>query len=153
MATNTLIQKLFAADESGVGEDSNAVSSRVQHETFRAGETISAGATVSLDFSQTSNGERALVVKEADSADACPIGVYDGSVEAASGSFIKVCIRGIVEEALVNGTVAVAVGDALAISADGKLVKRAAAEDALVAYAMEAISTDASARVFVVKNY
>jgi hypothetical protein len=28
MATNTLIQKLFGADESGVGEDSNLVTNR-----------------------------------------------------------------------------------------------------------------------------
>ena len=43
MATNTLIQKLFAADESGVGEDSSRVSNREQKETFRCGE---AGTTI-----------------------------------------------------------------------------------------------------------
>jgi len=55
MATNTLIQKLFGSDETGVGEDSNAVSNRVVTEKFLASEAISAGACVSLDVSQASN--------------------------------------------------------------------------------------------------
>lgn len=154
MATNTLIQKLFASDETGVGEDSAAVSNRIQHETFRAGEAITAGALVSLDFSQTTNGERALVVKEADAADCVPIGIYDGANDAVSGEFIKVCIRGIVEEALVDGDPTnVAIGDLLTISVDGKLVKCAAHEDPPVAVAMEAQAADATSRVFVLKNY
>lgn len=154
MATNTLIQKLFGADESGVGEDSAAVSNRVQHETFRAGETITAGALVSLDFSQSTNGERCLVVKEADAADCVPIGIYDGSADAASGDFIKVCIRGIVEEALTDGDPTnIAIGDLLTISVDGKLVKCAAHEDPPCAVAMEAQAADSTSRVFVLKNY
>ena len=151
MATSTLIQKLFGADESGVGEDSSAVSNRVQHETFRAGEDLDAGACVSLDFSQTTNGERALVVKEADSSDAVPVGVVEQA--AAQGDFVKVVIRGIVEEALTDGDpTTIAVGDALTISADGKLVKAAAAQPH-VAVAMEAQAADSTSRVFVIKNY
>ena len=65
MATNTLIQKLFAVDEVGVGEESTLDSNRQQIETFRCGEAIAAGATVSLDVSQASNGLRAMCVSEA----------------------------------------------------------------------------------------
>jgi len=164
MATNTLIQKLFGADESGVGEDSNAVSNRVQHETFRAGEAITAGACVSLDVSASTNGERALIVFEADTADAVPVGVYDSDVDAAAGDYIRVCVKGIVEEALTDGSgdTAIAVGDALIIGgADGKLVPKIidvslAADYNLkptVAIAMEASSADATSRVLVIKNF
>tara|TARA_R100000734_G_C3287301_1_gene79757 strand:+ start:139 stop:627 length:489 start_codon:yes stop_codon:yes gene_type:complete len=162
MATNTLIQRLFSADESGVNEESNTCSNRVQHEIFRAGETITAGATVSLDFSQTSNGERALVVKEADAADVVGIGVYDGDTDGVQDTFIRICIRGIVENALVNGSgTNIAIGDALYRSVDGKLVAQEIDEDgssdfnlkAPVAVAMEASTADETARVFVIKNY
>jgi len=162
MATNTLIQKLFGADESGVGEDSNAVSNRVQHETFRAGEAISAGACVSMDVSASSNGERAMIVFEADSTDAVPVGVYDGSADAAEGDYIRVCIKGIVEEALVNGSgTTVAVGDALYISSAGKLAAQEIDEGGAatlnlkppVAIAMEASSSDGTSRVLVIKNF
>jgi len=40
MATSTLIQKLFGADESGVGEDSIKVSNRQETEMFYASEAI-----------------------------------------------------------------------------------------------------------------
>ena len=72
MATNTLIQKLFGADESGVGEDSNLVSNRIVTEKFRASEAISAGACVSLDVSAASNGERSMIVALADASDYVP---------------------------------------------------------------------------------
>jgi len=151
MATNTLIQRLFGADESGVGEDSQEVSNRVQYETFRAGEAISEGACVSLDLSQSTNGERGLVVKMADSSDAVPVGVAHS--DADSGEFVRVVIRGIVEEALTDGDpTAIAVGDALTISADGKFAKAAVAQP-IAAVAMEAQAADGTSRVFVIKNY
>jgi hypothetical protein len=139
MATNTLIQKLFASDETGVGEDSNAVSNRQQIEKFRASEVITAGATVSLDVSQTSNGLRGLVVAEADADDYAPVGIYQGynsmdeaaviagtitPQDAAAGDFIDIVIRGIVEEALTKGdVVGIDAGDRLTMSTDGKLIK------------------------------
>jgi len=172
MATSTLIQKLFGSDETGVGEDSNAVSNRVQTEKFLASEAISVGATVSLDISQASNGQRAMVVAEADATDYCPVGVYAGSADAATGDFIDVVLRGIVEEALVDGSgTAVVAGDRLYISTNGKLVKapsyRSDQKEGsggagagavtqqvhVVAIALEASSSDASSRVFVLKNF
>jgi len=171
MATNTLIQKLFASDETSVGEDSNAVSNRIQVEKFRATEAISAGATVSLDVSQTSNGLRAMCVAEADGTDYIPVGVYAGTDDAASGDFIDIVLRGIVEEALTKGDVVnIAAGDRLTISTDGKLVKvdsyRTDLGDGtgtttgavtqsphVVAIAMEAQTADNSSRVFVLKSW
>lgn len=165
MATNTLIQKLFGADESGVGEDSNAVSNRIQIEKFRCSEAITAGAAVSLDLSQSSNGERAMVVAMADGTDACAVGVYTGgadAIDSTSGDYIDVVIKGIVEEALVDGSgTNIAVGDALYISSAGKLVAQEIDEGgaatlnlkAPVAIALEASTADETARVYVISNF
>jgi len=172
MATSTLIQKLFGSDETGVGEDSNAVSNRVQTEKFLASEAISAGATVSLDISQASNGQRAMVVAEGDGTDYCPVGIYAGTTDAAQGDFIDVVLRGIVEEALVKGdATAVTAGDRLYLATDGKLQKapsyRSDQKEGsggggagavtqqvhVVAIALEASSSDATSRVFVLKNF
>ena len=154
MASSTYIQKLFANDELGgsLGEDSVQDSNRNQVEIFLAGEAISAGAAVSLDLSQATNGEKLFVIKEADSTDACPIGVAVNAI--ASGDKGEVVIKGIVEEALTKGDVAnIAVGDALsANTADGKLEKAAAAE-LHVAVALEATTADGTSRVYVVKNF
>ena len=170
MATSTLIQKLFGADESGVGEDSNLVSNRIVTEKFRASEAISAGACVSLDVSAASNGERSMIVALADGSDYVPVGIASTEASAA-GEYIDVIIRGIVEEALVDGSgTSVAAGDRLAISTAGKLVKSTqfrtdlgdgtgtttgtvASPDLIVAIALEAQSSDATSRVFVLKNF
>ena len=90
MATNTLIQKLFAVDEAGVGEGSTLDSNRQQIETFRCGEAIAAGATVSLDVSQTSNGLRAMCVAAADADDYIPVGIAVSA--GAVDSFIEITI-------------------------------------------------------------
>lgn len=174
MATNTLIQKLFASDETGVGEDSNAVSNRVQIEKFRATEAITKGACVSLDVSQTSNGLRGMCVAEADATDYIPVGIYPGgtdAVDAANGEFIDIVIRGIVEEALTKGDVVnIATGDRLTMSTNGKLIKvdsyRTDLGDGtgtttgavtqsphVVAIAMEAQTGDSTSRVFVLKSW
>jgi len=172
MATSTLIQKLFGSDETGVGEDSNAVSNRVQTEKFLAVEAITAGATVSLDVSQASNGQKAMIVAEADAADYIPVGIYAGTTDAAIGDFIDVILRGIVEEALVDGSgTAITAGDRLYVSTNGKLVKapsyRSDQKEGsggagagavtqqvhVVAIALEASSSDATSRVFVLKNF
>lgn len=169
MATNTLIQKLFAADETGVGEDSIQVSNRQQIETFRATEAITAGATVSLDLSQANSGLKGMCVQEADGTDYIPIGIAVSA--AASGAFVDVVIRGIVEEALTNGSgVNIAVGDRLTYSTSGKLIQApsyrtdlgdgtgtttgtVAQQALIVAIAMEVQAGDGSSRVFVLNNY
>tara|TARA_R110002110_G_scaffold83646_2_gene217210 strand:+ start:3828 stop:4340 length:513 start_codon:yes stop_codon:yes gene_type:complete len=170
MATNTLIQKLFAVDEVGVGEESTLDSNRQQIETFRCGEAIAAGATVSLDVSQASNGLRAMCVSEADAADYIPVGIAVSA--GAIDSFIEITIRGIVEEAKVKGdVVTVAAGDRLVIGTAGKLEKAPSyrsdqkegnggagigavtQQNLIVAIAMEAQAGDATSRVFVLNNY
>jgi hypothetical protein len=169
MATNTLLQKLFAVDETGVGESDAGVSNRQQIETFRCSEAIAAGATVSLDVSQTSNGLRGMVVSEADAADYIPVGIAVSA--GAEDSFIEVTIRGIVEEALTKGdVVGITAGDALVISSAGKLEKAPSyrtdlgdgtgvtagtllIQQTIVAIAMEAQAADGSSRVFVLNNY
>tara|TARA_R110000772_G_scaffold110997_2_gene214719 strand:- start:579 stop:1094 length:516 start_codon:yes stop_codon:yes gene_type:complete len=171
MATNTLIQKLFALDETGVGEDSILDSNRQQLETFRCSEIITPGACVSLDVSQTSNGLRGMVVAEADATDYIPVGVYTGATASAVGDFIEVTIRGIVEEALTKGdVVGITAGDALIISSAGKLEKAPSyrtdigdgtgttvgavlVQQTIVAIAMETTAADGSSRVFVLNNY
>jgi hypothetical protein len=169
MATNTLLQKLFAVDETGVGETDAGVSNRQQIETFRCSEAIAAGATVSLDVSQTSNGLRGMVVSEADAADYIPVGIAVSA--GAEDSFIEVTIRGIVEEALTKGdVVGITAGDALVISSAGKLEKAPSyrtdlgdgtgvtagtllIQQTIVAIAMEAQAADGTSRVFVLNNY
>tara|TARA_R110000823_G_scaffold192118_1_gene323802 strand:+ start:7472 stop:7987 length:516 start_codon:yes stop_codon:yes gene_type:complete len=171
MATNTLIQKLFAVDETGVGEDSTQDSNRQQIETFRCTEVISAGATVSLDLSQANNGLKALCVQEADGTDYIPIGVYASANDSAVGDFVDITIRGIVEEALTNGSgVAIAVGDRLTYSTSGKLIAvpdfrtdlgdgtgtttgTVAQQSIVCAIAMEIQAGDGKSRVFVLNNY
>lgn len=167
MATNTLIQKLFANDESGVGEDVIGSSDRRVIERFRASEVITAGATVSLDLSQTSNAEKSFIVALADGTDACPVGVFDASADsgdpATDGTiYVDIVTRGIVEEALVDGSgTNVAVGDALFISSAGKLVAQAVDEggaatfnlQAPVAIALEAQNADGTSRVYVISQF
>jgi hypothetical protein len=170
MATNTLIQKLFAADEiassTDLGQSSVQDSNRQCVERFHCSEVITAGATVALDLSQSSNGLRALVVAEADSADCIPVGIYtggDAAADSVADTDIDVVIRGFVEEALVNGNTSnVDVGDALFLSANGILVNQRINEGGSgdfnlkspVAIACETVTADGgTARVFVLKNY
>ena len=160
MATNTILQSLNDSTEAAGITSSN----RRQSETFIASAAIAAGAVVSLDLSKSDNGDKALYVREAKSDDAnaaCPIGVAVNDADAAEN--VEIIIRGVVEEAKVKGDVVnVAVGDALvATGVLGKLHATAVAEGgaanfklkAPVAIALEAISSDATARVFVVCNF
>jgi len=114
MATNTLLQKLFATDESGVGEDSVLDSNRRQVERFLADGTIAQGAPVIFDVVDGGAGEVVMKVVES-SADKAAIGVALSS--AVAGDFVDVCISGICE-GLVKGTnnagnVAISAGDYL----------------------------------------
>ena len=170
MATNTLIQKLFGADETGVGETDAGVSNRQQIETFRCSEAIAAGATVSLDVSQTSNGLRGMVVSEADATDYIPVGIAVSA--GVLDGYIEVTIRGIVEEALTDGSgTAIVAGDRLVVDTAGKLIQAPSyrsdqkegdggagagavtQQKLIVAIAMEAQAGDGSSRVFVLNNY
>jgi hypothetical protein len=95
MATSTLIQKLFASDESGVGEDSVKVSNRQETEIFFASEAIVDGDIVCLDISKTSDGDKMSYVKKGKTdaaATAVCIGIADQSVEA--GDLVRVVIKG-----------------------------------------------------------
>jgi hypothetical protein len=86
MATSDLIQKLYASDETGVGEDGVTQSNRRRIERFRASEVITAGATVSLDVSQASNGQKSFIIAEADASDYIPVGVFDSDVDGGDPS-------------------------------------------------------------------
>ena len=165
MSSSDYIQKTYAADEiassTDLGQSSTQDSNRNQVEIFVAGETIAAGAAVSLDLSKANNGLRLLVIKELDATDACPVGIcVDG---AASGEKVEVVVKGIVESALVDGSSTnVAVGDALYFgSAAGKLEAQPIDEGASATFnlkapcavAIEATSADAASRVYVIKNF
>ena len=94
MATNTLIQKLFASDESGVGEDSIKVSNRQELETFFASEAIADGDLVCLDISKTSDGDKMSYVKKLKTdagVTAVAIGIADQGVSA--GEQVRVVIK------------------------------------------------------------
>ena len=110
MATSTLIQKIFASDESGVGEDSIKVSNRQELETFVASEAIVDGDIVCLDISKTSNGDKMSYVKKGKTdagLTAVCIGIADQSVEA--GELIRVVIKGF--KASANIATGAAVGE------------------------------------------
>ena len=111
MATNTLIQKLFASDESGVGEDSIKVSNRQELETFFASENISNGDAVCLDISKTSDGDKMSYVKKLKTdagVTAVAIGIADqAAIEA--GDQIRVVIKGF--KANANVATGAAVGE------------------------------------------
>mgnify|MGYP003131873259 CR=1 FL=1 len=111
MATNTLIQKLFASDESGVGEDSIKVSNRQELETFFASEAIADGDLVCLDISKTSDGDKMSYVKKLKTdagLTAVAIGIADqAAIEA--GDQIRVVIKGF--KANANVATGAAVGE------------------------------------------
>jgi hypothetical protein len=152
MATSSLIQKLFGLDESNVGEDSVSVMNRRCVEKYVVSSVgLPANAAASLDVvNASSNGQLGYLVCKADATHPIPVGVSLQSTAGAEGDKVDICVRGICE-ALVDGSgVAVAVGDALTISSSGgKLIKRTAAEEPLVAYAIDASSADATSTVYV----
>ena len=104
MATNTLIQKLFGADEvassSDLGQSSSVISNRRQVERFLADGTIAEGAPVVFDAVDGGGGEVVMKVVES-AADKAAIGV--ALSDAESGDYVDVCISGMCE-GLVKGT-------------------------------------------------
>ena len=67
MSSSRYIQKVYASDESGVGEDSATQSARQRTEVFRAGEAISQGDAVCFDLLQGVIAQMFEVVKKLDS--------------------------------------------------------------------------------------
>jgi len=151
MATNRLIQRLFAHDESGVGEDSISISDRRQVEKFRvlavgAGqtETVAAGDIVALRVDAGSDGEVGFsVAKSAADKHCIGVAISGGTSTTDSGSnltaadFIDVCISGIaeaqVEGANNAGNATVNAGDFLCQGdTAGVLYKYTAGTDAMV---------------------
>ena len=118
MATNTLIQKLYGKDESGVGEGEASQSNRRQIETFIASAAIVAGDAVAFDLSQTSDGLKTMRVLKADTDAAtskCFVGVALEAA-AAEGDRVDVCIAGICTALIGSGG---GVGVPLMIGSDG----------------------------------
>tara|TARA_A100001201_G_scaffold84751_1_gene75052 strand:+ start:1695 stop:2156 length:462 start_codon:yes stop_codon:yes gene_type:complete len=110
MATSTLLQKLFAADESGVGEDSVIVSNRRQVETFFASEAISDGDLVCLDISKTSDGDKVSYIKKLKTdagLTAVAIGIADEDIAADDTG--RVVIKGFKADA--NVATGAAIGE------------------------------------------
>jgi hypothetical protein len=146
MATSTLIQKLFAADESGVGEDSTTASFRVQKETFRASAAITAGAAVVFSTVDGGSGEVVMKVKPATDA---AIGV--ATAAAAQDAFVDVVISGICEAKVegknAGGNTAIASGDYLCVGAvSGVFYKYTPGTDPVPhAIAVDAVASGAAA--------
>lgn len=108
MATNTLIQKLYGADESGVGEDSASQSNRRQVETFIAKTAIDLGAPVGFDFAgPPSSGELIGKVVETNTGTAATVSCIGVALNAAAaGARVDVCISGVCEARLATGLTA-----------------------------------------------
>jgi|13_taG_2_1085334.scaffolds.fasta_scaffold01513_3 hypothetical protein len=140
MATSTLIQyleterygSLPGAGTEAVGEDSM---NRRQVETFIAAAAILAGQTVSLDASQTADGDKAIKVKPSDTGNTdlvCPVGV--ALAAAAIGEKVEVCVRGVCKA----GAAAHAKGDVLTVTGTaGVLDTTAAATSPAVAISLD----------------
>ena len=115
MATNTILQCLNEGSDFGV-----TASNRRQVEVYIAAETVAEGDAVSLDLSQSVDGDKALKIVKADTGTATDkafVGVVlksaetDGTLDA--GARIFVVVAGPVE-ANVDGSTAA--GDYLEIS-------------------------------------
>ena len=145
MATSTLIQFL------GAGEK-DATSNRTLRETYLASGTLAVGDLVSLDVNQTLDSDKLLFVIASDSASAVKaicIGV--ATAAAVAGGQVEVLLRGIATVKVDGSGTAVAAGDALCLSG-AKLVKAVAGEG-IVAQALVAVTTDTTAKVYVLPRF
>jgi len=118
MSTSSYINRIFGRDESGVNEATVSASARRKVETFVAGEAIAVGDFVALNFAETADGEKALVVKKALSNNTDVICVVGVAIEAATTGettdptsglntrtkLIKVVTAGLVDGANVDGS-------------------------------------------------
>lgn len=146
MATSTLLNYLEAGS-------SNSVSNRRQVETFIASEAISANDFVALDFSKSSDADKALYVMKAGTTGGTTNMCVGVALEAAAaaGDTIEVVIKGVCEANVAGDT---AQGEFLTITGtDGQAGK--ATDNTLyplVACAVEA-DTDNVATVIVIKQF
>lgn len=123
MSSSSYINRIFGRDESGVNEASVSASARRKVEIFIAGEAIAKGDFVALNFAETADGEKGLVVKKSDSSDTDTILVVGVALEEATAGDvsnnktkkISVCVAGLVDAANVDA--AVVKGDRLVASA------------------------------------
>ena len=118
MSSSRYIQKVYASDESSVGEDSATQSARQVVEVFRAGEAISAGDAVCFDFSQSTIAQMFAVVKKLDDG-AANTSVFCGiaAQDIAEDAFGKVIVEGLAPNA--NVATGAAKGDYLILSSTG----------------------------------
>ena len=116
MSSVRYINKVYASDESSVGEDSATQSARQVLEVFRAGEAISAGDAVCFDLSQSTIAQMFAIVKKLD-AGAANTSVFCGiaAESADEDAYVKVVVEGLAPDANVDG--ATAKGDYLVLSA------------------------------------
>lgn len=145
MATSTLLNYL----ETG---SSNEVMNRRQVETFIAGEAITANDFVALDFSQTSDADKALYVMKAGTTGGTTnmcVGVALATV--VSGAKVDVVVKGVCEANVAGDTAA---GEFLTITGtDGQAGK--ATDNTLypmVCCAVEADTANVST-VIVIKQF
>ena len=115
MSSVRYINKVYASDESSVGEDSATQSARQVLEVFRAGEAISAGDAVCFDLSQSTIAQMFAIVKKLD-AGAANTSVFCGiaAESADEDAYVKVVVEGLAPDANVDG--ATAKGDYLILS-------------------------------------
>jgi 2-methylcitrate dehydratase PrpD len=145
MATSNLIQFLAPGEASDT-------SNRSEKETFLAAGTIAVGDLVSLDVNQTLDSDKLLFVIASDSASAVKaicIGV--ATAAAVLNENCTVLLRGISTVKVDGSGTAVAAGDALCLSG-AKLVKAVAGEG-IVAQALVAVTTDTTAKVYVLPRF
>ena len=152
MASSTLLQKLDGGSDFG-----STTSNRRQTEIFLASETLLVGDAVSVDLSQTDDGDKGLYIRKAGTAaaDRCFVGVVLRSVETdgtlTAESRIEVVTRGLITANVDGSTVA---GSELVVSAvRGRLILAVAAN----LYPVAAISAEAHtanfAKVYVLSSF
>jgi hypothetical protein len=145
MATSTLIQFL------GAGEAA-ATSNRTLRETYLASGTLAVGDLVALDLTQTLDADKLLYVIGADSGTAAKsIAIGVATAPAVAGGQIEVLLRGIATVKVDGSATAIAAGDALVLSGV-KLVKAVAGEG-IVAQSLVAVTTDTTAKVYVLPRF
>ena len=105
MATNTLIQKLYGADESGVGETGFTQSNRRQIETFIASATITAGQVVGADLTKTAGARLQFVKPVAIVANGNGLAIGVALKGAAAGERVDVVVAGYCEKVNCHGAV------------------------------------------------
>ena len=149
MATSTLLQSLdLDANQMGV-----TASNRRQVESFIAGEAIAANDLVCLDFSQSQDADKVVVIKKADSTAAETVAAIGFALNAAAANEVcRVTIAGIHVSANVDGTTAK--GDRLKVSATAGRAGVYANTDTvpIIGYAVEDDTANV-ATVFVIKQF